>query len=368
MLRPRVPRCRGPAGREVPLKLAVFVDYASARLRIPVERVRLAEDLGYDAVFTAEAYGSDAITPLAFLAAHTRRIRLGTGVCQVAGRPPAMAAMQLATLDALAGGGRVIAGFGLSGPQIVEGWYGQPWGRPNARLRDYVEIVRKVWRREAPVAHDGREIQLPYRGPGSVGLGKPLRSILHMNPDIPIWLGTGGPANVRLTAEIADGWLPMGFVPGMMEVYRPWLEEGLRRSGRRLEDLEIQAQVQVILGDDVRGAIDSLKPMVALYVGGMGHRDVNFHRDQMARRGFAEAASRIQELFLAGRREEAVRAVPDEYIEQGALIGPPARIRERFAAWRDSGATGLIVHTGQDEALRLLAELAELRPGTSAAR
>ncbi len=329
--------------------------------------MRLAESLGYDAVFTAEAYGSDAITPLAFLAAHTRRIRLGTSVCQVAGRPPAMAAMQLATLDALAGGGRVIAGFGLSGPQIVEGWYGQPWGRPNARLRDYVEIVRKVWRREAPLTHDGPEIELPYRGPGALGIGKPLRSILHANPDIPIWLGTGGPANVRLTAEIADGWLPMGFVPGMMEVYRPQLEEGLRRSGRRFEDLEIQAQAQVILTDDVRGALDSLKPTVALYVGGMGHRDVNFHRDQMVRRGFPEAAARIQELFLAGRREEAVDAVPDDYLEQGALVGPPARIRERFRSWRDSGATGLTVHTGQEDALRLMAELAELRPDPGAA-
>ncbi len=345
------------------LKLGLFLDYASARLALPLERVRLAERLGFDSVWTAEAYGSDAITPLAWLAGQVPRVRLGTAVAQVAGRPPAMCAMQIATLDQLAGDGRAILGLGLSGPQIVEGWYGQPWGRPNARLRDYVAIVRKVLAREAPVAHDGPELQLPFRGEGALGIGKPLRSILHTNPRIPIWLATGGEKNVALTAEIADGWLPMGFVPGMLDVYRPWLDDGFRRrgDGRTLADLEIQAQTQVRITDDVKGALDALRPMTALYVGGMGHRDVNFHKDQMARRGFPEAAERIQELFLAGRRDEAIAAVPDDYLDQGALIGPPARIRARYAGWEKSGATGLTLHAAQDEALELLADLAGAR-------
>jgi F420-dependent oxidoreductase-like protein len=320
--------------------------------------VQLAERLGFDSVWSAEAYGTDAITPLAYLAAVTSRIRLGTSVMQVAARAPAAAAMALGTLDALAGAGRAIGGFGLSGPQIVEGWYGQPWGRPNARLRDYVTIVRKVLAREAPVAHAGSEISLPYTGPGATGLGKPLRSILHGNPRIPLFLATGGEANVRLTGELADGWLPMGFVPGMLGYYRPALEEGLRRSGRSLAELEIQTGAQVQITDDVAGAIAALKPMTALYVGGMGHKSVNFHKDAMVRRGYGEVAERIQALFLAGRREEAVAAVPDEYIDEGALLGPRARIRERFRAWQDSGATGLTLHTAQDEALELLAELA----------
>ena len=267
--------------------------------------------------------------------------------------------MQMGTLDAMAGEGRVIVGLGLSGPQIVEGWYGQPWGRPYYRLRDTVEIIRKVFRREAPVEHQGKEIQLPYQGPGAMGIGKPLRSILHMNPDIPIFLGTGNETNVKLTAEIADGWIPMGFVPGMMDVYRPWLEEGFRRAGggKSLEDFEIQAQSTVIVTDDIRKALDAMKPTVALYGGGMGHKNVNFHKDQMTRRGFGEAAERIQELFLAGRRQEAVDAVPDEYVDEGALVGPKQRIAERFARWRDSGATGLTLHTLDRDAIDLVSSL-----------
>ena len=341
------------------MKLGLFLNYSGAQLEVPVELVQHAERAGFDSVWTAEAYGSDAITPLAFLAAHTQRIRLGTAVMQVAGRTPAMAAMQMGSLDAMAGEGRAIAGLGLSGPQIVEGWYGQPWGRPYYRLRDYVQIMRKVFRREAPVEHDGKQIQLPYRGTGAMGIGKPLRSILHMNPDIPIFLGTGSESNVKLTAEVADGWIPMGFTPGMLDVYRPWLEEGFARAGngKSLETFEIQAQTTVIVSDDIRAALDSIKPTAALYVGGMGHKNINFHKDQMTRRGFGEAAERIQELYLAGRRQEAIDAVPDEYVDDGALIGPKQRIRERFGRWLDSGATGLTLHTRSPDALELVASL-----------
>ena len=342
------------------MKLGLYLGYSGATMNLPVEKVQLAERLGYDSVWTAEAYGSDAITPLAYLAAITRRIRLGTGIMQLAARTPAAAAMAIATLDALAGGDRAIAGLGVSGPQIVEGWYGQPWGRPYWRLRDYVAIMRKVLVRKEPVQHDGSEIQLPFKGPGALGVGKPLMSILHTNPRIPIWLGTGTEANVKLTAEVADGWLPLGFVPSSMKLVRPWLDEGFRRAGngKSLKDLEIQARAQVTITDDVRGALRQLKPRIALYVGGMGHRDKNFHNDMMVRRGYGDAAARIQQLYLAGRKDEAAAAVPDEFCDEGALVGPVARIRERYRAWADSGITGLTVVADQPEALELMADVA----------
>jgi F420-dependent oxidoreductase-like protein len=345
------------------MKLGLMIGYSGARLRIPVERVQLAERLGFDSVWTAEAYGSDALTPLAYLAGKTERIRLGTAVIQLAARTPAAAAMAFGTLDALAGEGRAICGIGVSGPQIVEGWYGQPWGKPYWRLRDYVAIMRKIFERKEPVAHAGREISLPYTGPGALGVGKPLMSILHMNPRLPIWLGTGTEANVKLTAEIADGWLPLGFVPRLMPMLRPWLEEGFRRAGtgKGFADFEIQPRAEVTITDDVKGALATMKPRVALYVGGMGHRDKNFHTQAMAANGYGEAAERIQELYLAGRKAEAVAAVPDDFIDEGALVGPKDRIRERFRTWADSGATGLTVATQQDEAIELMADLAGSR-------
>ena len=269
-----------------------------------MDLVRLAEKLGFDSVWTAEAYGTDALTPLAFIGAHTKRIRLGTSVAQLAARPPASAAMATATLDALAGRGRVIWGLGVSGPQIVEGWYGQPWGKPGQRMRDYVSIMRKIYRREGPVSHAGEEISLPYTGPGAAGMGKPLKSILHGNPDLPIWLGTGSRAHVTMTAEIADGWLPFGFVPGMMDKYRPWLEEGFSKSGKSFADFEIQAGCHIAITDDIPAAMAPLKEFFALYVGGMGHPKMNFHKKLMERRGYPEAAARVQELFMAGHRKE----------------------------------------------------------------
>jgi F420-dependent oxidoreductase-like protein len=342
------------------MKLGLSLGYSGANLRLPVDRVQLAERLGYDSVWTAEAYGSDAVTPLAYLAAVTTRIRLGTGIMQLAARTPAAAAMAMGTLDALAGGGRVIAGLGVSGPQIVEGWYGQPWGRPYWRLRDYVAIMRKIFERKGPVAHTGEEISLPYAGPGATGLGKPLTSILHMNAGIPIWLGTGTASNVKLTAEVADGWLPLGFTPARMSRLRPWLEEGFRRAGggKSIRDLEIQPGVAVLLTDDVRAGLATLKPRVALYVGGMGARSKNFHKEMMVERGFGEAADRIQELFLAGRKDEATAAVPDEFVDEGALVGPAGRIRERYKAWAGCGITGMTVATQQVEAIELMADVA----------
>jgi F420-dependent oxidoreductase-like protein len=344
------------------MKLGLAIGYSGAHLDIPVKLVQRAEELGYDSVWTAEAYGSDAVTPLAFLAAHTSRIKLGTGIMQLAARTPANAAMSAATVDAMAGGGRFIVGLGVSGPQIVEGWYGQPWGKPYWRIRDYVAIMRKIFAREAPVSHDGREIALPYNGPGAMGIGKPLKSILHMNPHIPIYLATGNEATVKLTAEIADGWLPMGFMPGAMEEYRPWLEEGFRRAGngKGFANFSVHASVHVEVDNDVAGALGRLKPEVALYVGGMGHRSKNFHNDIMVRRGFGDAAKRIQELYLAGRKDEAIAAVPDEWVDMKSLVGPPARIRQRYRAWGESGADSLNVRSRQPEALEAMAEAARL--------
>ncbi|MBL6614150.1 MAG: LLM class F420-dependent oxidoreductase [Reyranella sp.] len=344
------------------MKLGLSIGYSRAQLDIPVKLVQRAEELGYDSVWTAEAYGSDAVTPLAYLAALTQRIKLGTGIMQLAARTPANAAMSAATVDAMAGGGRFIAGLGVSGPQIVEGWYGQPWGKPYYRMRDYVTIMRKIFKREGPVSHDGKEIALPYTGPGAMGIGKPLKSILHMNPDIPIYLATGNESTVKLTAEVADGWLPMGFMPGAMDEYRPWLEEGFKRAGngKSMKDFSIVASVHVEVENDVRAALARLKPEVALYVGGMGHKNKNFHNDIMVRRGFGDAAKRIQELYLAHRKDEAIAAVPDEWVDMKSLVGPAQRIRERYRAWEDCGADTISVRSRQPEAIEVMAEAARL--------
>ncbi|MBI2741554.1 MAG: LLM class F420-dependent oxidoreductase [Rhodospirillales bacterium] len=344
------------------MKLGLSIGYSRAHLDIPVKLIQRAEELGYDSVWTAEAYGSDAVTPLAYLAALTKRMRLGTGIMQLAARTPANAAMSAATVDAMAGGGRFIAGLGVSGPQIVEGWYGEPWGKPYYRMKDYVAIMRKIFRRAGPVSHDGKEYTLPYTGPGAMGIGKPLKSILHMNPDIPIYLATGNESTVKLTAEIADGWLPMGFMPGAMDEYRPWLEEGFKRAGngKSMKDFAITASVHVEVENDVKAALAKLKPEVALYVGGMGHKTKNFHNDIMVRRGFGDAAKRIQELYLAHRKDEAIAAVPDEWVDMKSLVGPPARIRERYRAWEDCGADTISVRSRQPEAIEVMAQAARL--------
>ncbi|MBL7487710.1 LLM class F420-dependent oxidoreductase [Frankia sp. AgB1.9] len=328
--------------------------YRAAKLTVPVDQVRHAESLGYDSVWTAEAYGSDALTPLAYLAAHTERIRLGTAVVQLAARPPATLAMQAMTIDAMAGGNRLILGIGLSGPQIVEGWYGQPWGRPNARLRDYLQIVRKVLAREEPVSHDGSEIRLPYAGLGALGQGKPLKSIMHPVAPVPLWLGAGGPRNVALTAELCDGWLPMGLGPeGVPSAIRDRVAAG---------GFDVFTGVSVSVTDDVRGALDAMRPLTAMYVGGMGSETHNYHHDAMARRGFPTQAGRIVELWRAGHKAEAIAAVPDDYLEQTALLGSAARIRARWnAGYVPPGVTGVIVDAPQPEALELMADLAGTR-------
>jgi F420-dependent oxidoreductase-like protein len=343
------------------VKVALSLNYAHAKMELPIQRILRAEQLGFDSVWTAETYSSDAITPLAFIGALTKRIRLGTSIAALAARTPANLAMCAQTIDAMAGEGRMMLGIGVSGPQIVEGWHGQPWGKPADRMRDYVAIIKKILKREGPVSHQGREISLPYPkdAPGSSGLGKPLKSILHGNPNIPVMLGTATKGNIRLAAEIADGWLSMHLVPGSLKEYIPVLEEGFakRTDGMTLKNFVIRGSVSVKVTNDVKKAIDAAKPHVALYVGGMGAKDKNFHKDSMIRRGFPEAAERIQELFMAGRKDEAAAAVPDEYIDDEGLMGPPDRIRERWGRWRDSGLTILSISTPNDEAVEVIGSL-----------
>jgi F420-dependent oxidoreductase-like protein len=346
------------------LKLGYRLDlYRAADLKVPIEAVRRAEALGYHSVWSAEAYGADALTPLAHIGALTTRIKLGTAIAQLAARPPATLAMQAMTVDALSGGGRVIIGIGVSGPQIVEGWYGQPWGRPNARLRDYIEITRKVLDRKGPVSHSGPEISLPYTGAGALGQGKALKSILHPAARIPVWLASIGPRNTELCAELCDGWLPMGMGPEGTAPYSEVLERGRakRPADAPSEPLEIFGGCTVRITDDVRGALDAMKPLTAMYVGGMGSETHHYHREAMAQRGFPESAARIGELWRAGRKEEAVAAVPDEYLEQTALLGSEKRIRDRWPAIVPPGVTGVIVSADQLEALDLLADLAGTR-------
>lgn len=342
------------------MKLGLELGYSGARMALPWDMIAKAEAVGFDSVWTAEAYGSDAFSPLAFIAARTSRLRLGTGIAQLAARTPANCAMTAQTIDALAGEGRMIVGLGVSGPQIVEGWYGQPWGKPATRIRDYVAIMRKIWRRDSPVTHAGKEIALPYAGPGAAGLGKPLKSILHGNPDIPIMLGTSTPLNIRMTGEIADGWLSMHVTPDALAAKLALLEEGLARrsDGRHLHDLEIAANVQLVVTDNIQAALDAAKPHIALYVGGMGAQEKNFHKDAMVERGFGDAANRIQELYLSGRKDEAARAVPDEYLDEAALIGPRARIAERFARWRNAGFTLLRLTCRDGAATEAIADIA----------
>jgi F420-dependent oxidoreductase-like protein len=342
------------------MKLGYDIGYSGARMALPIEKILLAEKLGYDSVWTGEAYGSDAFTPLAYLAALTKKIRLATGIVQLAARTPANCAMIAQTLDALAGEGRVVVGLGVSGPQIVEGWYGQPWGKPAVRLRDYTLIMKKIWRREGPVAYEGKEFSLPYQGPGSTGLGKPLKSILHGNPNIPVVLGTGKPASVRVTGEVADGWSVMRLTPETLPQAMPWLKEGLakRTDGKTLKDIEISANIMVRFTDDVKAAFDALRPSFALYIGGMGARGANFHADSMADHGFGAEAERVQELFLAGRKEEAEAAIPDEYLDMQGLVGPLERIKARWPRWRDAGFNLLRVGGLNEDELTKMASLA----------
>ncbi len=321
-----------------------------------VEQIAAAERLGYDCVWTAEAYGSDALTPLAWWGAATSTIGLGTSICQISARTPSAMAMAAITIDHLSGG-RFRLGLGASGPQVVEGWYGQPYPRPLARTREYVEIVRKIVARAEPVTYDGDFYQLPLQG--GAGLGKPLRSTVHpLRADIPIYLGSEGPKNVALTAEIADGWLPLFFAPKDNQFYLDALNEGFARPGARqtLASFDVAAVVPVVINDDVEAAADAIRPMLALYAGGMGAREANFHLNVFARMGYEAECARIQDLYLAGDKRAAIAAVPTAMVEDVALVGPPAKIRSDLDVWRESVVNTLVV-SGPPSLLEAMAEI-----------
>ncbi|MEO6886411.1 MAG: LLM class F420-dependent oxidoreductase [Jatrophihabitantaceae bacterium] len=309
------------------------------------EAIALCEELGFDSIWTAEAYGSDSLTPLAWWGASTSKVRLGTNILQISARTPAATAMAAMTLDYLSGG-RFVLGLGASGPQVVEGWYGQPYPKPLARTREYIEVIRAILARDVPVTHDGAFYPLPY--PGGTGLGKALKSTVHpLRSDIPIMLGAEGPKNVALAAEIADGWLPMFFSPKTDNFYREALAEGFARPGARhtAETFEVPAFVPIVPGDDVEAAADLIRPSLALYIGGMGAKSANFHAELFSRLGYAGEVEKIQTLYLDGHKKDAIAAVPLALVEDVALVGPQAKIREELKVWEQTVITTLLIQT-----------------------
>ncbi|MCB1288935.1 MAG: LLM class F420-dependent oxidoreductase, partial [Mycobacterium sp.] len=309
------------------------------------ELVAAAEEAGFDTVFTAEAWGSDAFTPLAWWGRQTVRMRLGTSVVQLSARTPTACAMASLTLDHLSGG-RHILGLGVSGPQVVEGWYGQRFPKPLARTREYVDIVRQVWAREAPVTSAGPHYPLPLAGEGTTGLGKALKPIVHpLRADIPIMLGAEGPKNVALSAEICDGWLPLFYSPRLAGMYNEWLDEGFARPGARCtrEDFEICATAQVVITDDRPATMEMIKPFLALYMGGMGAEETNFHADVYRRMGYSEVVEDVTRLFRSGRKDEAAKVIPDELVDDAAIVGDVAYVREQIAVWEAAGVTMMVI-------------------------
>ena len=342
------------------MKLGLQLGYWGAQMPTNhAELVEAADRSGFDTVFTAEAWGSDAFTPLAWYGSRTQNIRLATAVAQLSARTPTATAMQSLTLDRLSGG-RFCLGLGVSGPQVVEGWYGQSFRKPLARTREYVDIIRTVLEREERVTSDGEAYRLPYAGEDATGLGKPLKPIVHpLRSDMPIWLAAEGPKNVALAAEIADGWLGFLTSPLMAERYNEWLDEGFARPGARntRETFEVAFACQMHITDDPTSVFDAYRPMTALYAGGMGAEEKNFHADAFRRMGFSEEVDRITELFRSGRKDEAAAAVPDEMVAATALVGDEASVRRQIGEWEDAGVTMLTVTAGSVEEIEQLGAL-----------
>lgn len=341
------------------LRLGLICGYSRGTMMIDRDLILEAERLGFYSVWSAEAYGSDAVTPLAYIAAFTTKIRLGTAIMQMPARAPAATAMAAMTLDALSGG-RFILGLGPSGPLVVEGWYGVPYGKPLTRTREYVAIVRKILAREAPLEFNGEVYEIPYRGPGASGLGKPLKSILHGRKDMQIYTASIGPAGIACSAEVADGLIPVWMNPERFDLLAPHLEAGFRQAGggKSLANFDVAPFVTCVVGDDLDKCRAPIKENLALYIGGMGARGKNFYNDYAKRLGYEAEAVKIQDLYLAGKKAEAEAAVPDQLVDDIALVGSKARIRERLEAWKSSPVHTLLIGTKQREALRVLAELA----------
>lgn len=341
------------------MQLAINVGYWGASAGTDLEFIQEAERLGYSSVWAAESWGSDAVTVLSWIAARTEKIDVGAGILQMPARTPAMTAMTAVTLNELSGG-RFRLGLGLSGPQVVEGWHGVPYGKPLAKTREYVSIVRQAVARREPLTHQGDHYQIPYRGPDATGLGKPLKLITHPRHPVPIYLAAIGPKNVALTAEIADGWLPIFYSPTQAgEIYGPLLAEGFAKSGEdgKAARFDTVASVYANATDDLESARNRIRPMLALYIGGMGAKGKNFYNDLACRYGYEREAEQIQDHFLAGRKMEAMRAVPAELVDEVSLIGPREMIRDRLEAWKESSVTTLALVPTDPDTLRTVAEL-----------
>ena len=342
------------------MQLGLNLGYGGTTVARDMTLVLEAERLGYTSVWTAEAYGADAVVPLAYIAARTERIKLGSGILQMPARTPAMTAMTAATLDKMSQG-RMLLGLGVSGPQVVEGWHGRPYGKPLGVTREYVEIVRRILARDEPVVHAGEHYRIPYDGAGATGLGKPLKLITKpVNPNLPIYLAAIGPRNVRLSAEIADGWLPIFYSPRQAgRVYDPLLAAGFAASGEvdKAGRFDVAPSVITAVDDDLDRARMHAKPMLALYVGGMGSRGRNFYGDLARRYGYDQAADEVQDLYLAGKKMEATVAVPDALVDEVCLVGPRAHIAERLDEWREAGTRSLLISSTDLTTVRTMAEL-----------
>jgi len=343
------------------MKLGLIGGYSGRKMSIPLDFIKHAESLGYDSYWTAEAYGSDAVTPAAWILASTSKMKVGTAIMQMPSRTPAVAAMTAMTLAELSGG-RFICGLGASGPQVVEGWHGVPYGKPVTRLKEYVRIMKQIIRREGPVTFDGDMYQLPYAGPGATGLGKPLKSILHCEHEIPIFAATITPRGVEAAAEVADGFFPVWMDPEQFDVFDDPIRKGFAQAGdgKDLTQFEIAPFVTVIMGDDVDACMAPIRENMALYIGGMGAKNKNFYNDYTKRLGFEEAAEKIQDLYLAGRKDEAMAAVPAELIDACHLVGPADRIKDRLQRWQSAGkqahVSSMLLGCQQPEALAVVAE------------
>jgi F420-dependent oxidoreductase-like protein len=340
------------------MKLGLLLGYSGREIHIPYDLINQAESAGFDSVWVAEAYGNDAITSASYILSRTEKIKVGTAIMQVPARTPANTAMTAMSLSQLSGG-RFILGLGASGPQVVEGWHGQPYAKPVTRIKEYIEIIKKIMAREAPVSFDGDVFQLPYQGPGSVGLGKPLKSILSADTSIPIYTASFTPAGYRASAEVADGAIPAFASPDKLDTITPSLDEGFAKAGngKSYDDFDIAPFVLVTMGDDMKTCRESSRQMLALYVGGMGARNKNFYNDYAKKLGYVEAAAKIQDLYLGGKKEEAAAAVPDELIDEVSLVGTAQQIGDRAQKWKQSGKIKtMIMAIHQPEVIPVLSE------------
>jgi len=342
------------------MKLGLLLGYSGKELNIDIDVIKRAESLGFDSVWTSEAYGSDAVTPATWILAQTEKIRVGTAIMQMPARTPAMAAMTAMSLAQLSND-RFIVGLGASGPQVIEGWHGVPYGKPITRTREYIQIMRAIMEREGPVEFNGVEYQMPNKSDAATGLGKPLKSILEANPNIPIYTASITPAGMRCAAEVADGVFPVWMDPEKYNLFAPDLEDGFAKAGngKGLKDFDVAPFVTVSRNDNLDAAYDALRPFLALYIGGMGARSKNFYNDYAIKLGYGDAAERIQNLYLSGQKDEATALVPNELIDDVALVGSKDRIRDRLQRWKDAASRGevgtMVVRTSDAEAMELLA-------------